>query len=547
MNSRLRIVQLWTTAAIASVLVMAGCRKFGTGGTGEYIAPKQQLREIEPLALSPTSRPATIPTTLHWTSSTQPLPADVKLSLTDARRMALANNLDLRIELFNPQIARESLNAERARYDALITANVNYSKLDTPTASTLNGSQVEDLSFNPGVALPLKTGGIVRLNLPIDRFETNNQFSTLNPSYSSDAVFSISQPLLRNAGTNANAYPIRVAFYQRQQSDALAKLEVIRVLADTERIYWRLYAARQELDVRRQEYDLAVVQLQRARRMVQQGASAEVEIVRADSGVADTVEAIIIAENQLADRQRELKRILNQPDLEVGSPTAIIPDSLPTPIPYSIDGDKLSTLAMQKRMELLDVELQIASESANVLQARNGLLPLVTLDYAYNINGLGSSYDDSLTMVRKSDFVDHRIGLSVEVPVGNHAARSRYRSAIARREQQLATKDQRMQQIRQEVFTVVDQLEANWQRILASRQRVILATRLLNAETRQFELGLRTSTEVLEAQTSLADARSSEIASLTEYQISQVDLAFATGTTLGANSIVWAPTTSTSR
>mgnify|MGYP006170868291 CR=1 FL=1 len=36
---------------------------------------------------------------------------------------------------------------------------------------------------------------------------------------------------------------------------------MIRVLANVDRVYWRLYAARQEARLRRQEYDLAVAQL----------------------------------------------------------------------------------------------------------------------------------------------------------------------------------------------------------------------------------------------------------------------------------------------
>jgi outer membrane protein TolC len=133
------------------------------------------------------------------------------------------------------------------------------------------------------------------------------------------------------------------------------------------------------------------------------------------------------------------------------------------------------------------------------------------------------------------------VGVSVEVPIGNEAARSRLRRSLASRAQQIATKELRAQTIEQEVLNAVDQLEANWQRILAARQRVLLARRVLELEQRQFINELRTSTEVLEAQTRLADAESSLTNALAEYQISQVDLAFATGTVLGASRIVWEP------
>ena len=55
--------------------------------------------------------------------------------------------------------------------------------------------------------------------------------------------------------------------------------------------------------------------------------------------------------------------------------------------------------------------------------ARNGLLPLLTLDYTYNVNGLGDSWNDSFSMVGDKDFEDHTVGMRLEVPVGNEAAR----------------------------------------------------------------------------------------------------------------------------
>jgi len=52
---------------------------------------------------------------------------------------------------------------------------------------------------------------------------------------------------------------------------------------------------------------------------------------------------------------------------------------------------------------------------------------------------------------------------------------------------------------------------------------------------------LRTSTDVLQAQTNFANSQSSEILALAEYQIALVDLSYATGTLLGAAKVRWEP------
>jgi len=500
--------------------------------------PKETLRRVDNTDMAristtqPTSRPVK-PTTR---------PAElVQLTIEEVRQAALANNLDLQVEVLNPTIAQEAVRQAQAQFESVFTTSVNYAKIDAPTASKLNSTQDTDLTTTTGVRVPLRTGGTVNFDVPINRFETNNEFSTLNPAFSSDFTASISQPLLRNGWTDANALAIRTAFYNSQATEARSKLEITRVLADADRVYWRLYAARRALEVRKQEYDLAEALLQSAQRRVAQKVGAQVDVVRAESGVADSLDAIIQAENLVRNAQRDLKRILNRPDLGMETPTIVVPVSRPNAIYYQMDPDRLVHVALKQRMEMLETELQIALEAANVAAARNAMLPLVVLDYQYNINGLGKTLGESFRMLRDKDFEDHRLGVRMEVPIGNEAARSQLRQALARRMQQIATKAARASTIEQEVLNAVDQLEANWQRIMAARTRVVAAMRVLDAENRQFIQGLRTATDVLNAQARAAAAALAEIQANTEYQIAQVDIAFATGTVLGAAKVIWQP------
>ena len=97
-----------------------------------------------------------------------------------------------------------------------------------------------------------------------------------------------------------------------------------------------------------------------------------------------------------------------------------------------------------------------------------------------------------------------------------------------------------------DMAAIETEFQANWQRVIATSKSVDLAARTLQAEQRQFELGLQTSTELLDAQTSYANAQTAHIQALVEYQIAQVDLAYATGSLLGAARIHF-PTEPTSK
>lgn len=542
MNRQSILKRTWLVVTAGSLLCwLVGCQPHATADydLARAALAQQKVQDIEPLKLEEAD-----PNEVPPADANEPPPEELALGLEACRALALENSLELKAVLINPTIAAERLNAEEAKFEAAFLANVNYGKTNTPSVSYLDqisGSKVDYLRSGLGVEVPLRTGGTVSLDMVDMRTRTNAEFTDFNPYYMSDLSASISQPLLRNAGRWANTHSIRIVAYDRQITDARTQLEVITVLAALDRVYWRLYAARKELDVRKQQHDLAQAQLEQARRLVNAGERSQVEIIRAEAGVAQQLEAIIVAENNLRDRERDLKRVMNKSGLNMQSPTVLTPTTEPDPVLYDLDRVALVRTALDSRMELLELQLQLLRDGSTLDYMRNQALPLATLSYTYNINGLGATRADSFDLLLENDFADHRAGLQVRIPIGNEAAKSRLRQAIYQRRATLATQASRKATIEHEVLASADQVEANWQRILAARQNSILNGRLYQAERRQFELKMRTSTDVLNAQTMFADAQSAEIQALTEYQISLVDLAYATGTLLGAARVHWEP------
>ena len=234
------------------LILFSGCRN-GDDFYRIQIAP-EKLRQVETLELQPAEDKQP-----EHTDVNEPAPAKLELTLEKCRALTLENNLDLKVQLINPAIAAERVSQQEAQFEAAFSANISHTRTDTPVASTLDisGSNVNYTYTDLGVSVPLRTGGTVSFDVMDNRTKTDSIYSIFNPSYNSDVSASISQPLLRNAGKRANTYAIRIAEYDRQITDARTKLELIRIIAAVDRVYWRLYTARRELDVRRQQYELA--------------------------------------------------------------------------------------------------------------------------------------------------------------------------------------------------------------------------------------------------------------------------------------------------
>lgn len=521
-------------AAVAPLLALAGCAGplFQHPADYEPGASIERLRVIEARSFQP--RPEPPP---GADAPVQPVISDTtgarELAIEDVRASVLEHNLDLRVARVGPAIANQTVLEEEGRFESLFTTRALWSEADEPTASRLSSAQSTFGLIEPAVSVPLRTGGTAEVRLPMNRSRTDNEFSTLNPAYTSDLEMSISHNLLRGAGRRAVTSGIRIAGIERQISEAQLKAEAIRQIAAADRAYWRLYQAQVELEVRQRELELADEQVARAERRVRAGDAAEIEVLRAQAGRAERLEAIIRADTLLKARQRQLKRLANIPGLEVRTTTPVRASSPPDPVLYEFDREALVDAALRDRMELLETELRLAADVVAIDARRNDALPLVVLDYTYRLNGLGESLGDAAEQAAEHDFEDWSVGLRAEIPIGNEQRNAAVRRAILTRLQRLASKEAREQAVTDEVLAAIDELDSAWQRLLAARQTAVLNARTLQAEQRQFDVGQSTSTDVLDAGARLADAQSAEVRALVDYQIAQVDLAFATGTLLG--------------
>ena len=479
----------------------------------------------------------------------------LQFTLADLRIKALKNNLNIQVVKINPDLAASELRREEAKFDQIFYIYAKYAQSDLPTQSAdytgIKSSnplldkqeikldrlaqEIKDFDIETGLKVPLRTGGTVSLSTPLIKKTTSradSQFDSKN--YQSALRFSMSQPLLRNAGRNVNEASIRISAYEQQEATLTTRLQSIRIIAMVDKAYWKLYESWGQLDVRRQQYEYAQQNFEMVKSRVAEGLTARVEINRAEIGVADRLEALIVAETNLKLANRQLQFLLNEISDHATLDAIYLPSTLPNLVKYEINREKLFTDALSGRIELLTQELKLAADLTKIDYLENQTLPLFSIDYQYGalsntFNNLGDSYRHVLD----GDFNDWSVGLKFELPISNEANKARLARAVQQRSQRLTTKALQTLTIKREIYDAVDQVDQNWQRILAARQQVLIAGINYEAELKQFNEGLRTMTEVLETLTRLGEAQIKEIRAISDYQVSLIDTAFATGTLLG--------------
>ncbi len=475
-----------------------------------------------------------------------------ELTIDQVRQQALENNLSIKVAQVDPTIANTLVRQEEAKFDKVIFAYAKYNNVDLPkysndnvslksTDAGLNNQAVKldtlaqdtnKLDFEAGIKIPLRTGGTVTLSSPLSRKKTDGNFDSLE--YRSALKFSFSQPLLRNAGRDANEASIRIASIGQQDAKLKTRLQTIRVLAMIDKAYWALYQAWGVLEVRRLQHEYATQNLMMVKRRVQEGLTARVEINRSEIGVADRMEGLIIAQTNVKLAQRQLQFLLNDISDEDNPDYYMVPSTDPTLVKYDFDRKKLFNDALDSRIELLQQELKLTADLQKIGYLENQTLPLFSLDYQYGaLSNTQSRFNNSYDHVLNGQFSDWSVGLKFEMPLTNEARKSRLDRAVQTRMQRLTTKRLQTLTVKREIYDALDKVDQNWQRILFARQQVLIAGINYEAELKQFNEGIRTMTEVLETLTRLGDAQIKEIKSISDYQVALVDTAYATGTLLG--------------
>ncbi|MEZ5963519.1 MAG: TolC family protein [Planctomycetota bacterium] len=491
------------------------------------------------------------PTELEAQRPALPAAGAESLSIEAMRLLLLRGNLSLDVALYDPAIARARVGIEEGKFDAAIGAHARYAHKDLPP---LDGPLVSLKSEDPaldgrcvklteveqekelvdlglGVTVPLPTGGSLRLEgLVAQQNLTDPQRFE---QYVSATRFSISQPLLRGAGTAANEASIRMARVDERVATVRTKLAALQMLARAEKAYWQLYGARRLLDVRVEQARLANANLNLVRRRVEQGITPGVEVTRAQMGSVRQMEALIVAETMWRLRQRQLKALLASERFPLRGAPMIETTSEPRLVGYDLDAEELAQRALRERLDLIELELTLLRDSFELDWRQSLTLPLANLEFRYGTIDRDQGMASAIAGKWDFDHQEYGIGLTFEVPFTNQRRRAERDALLLQRARRFATKDARALAVRQEVYDSVDLLGQNWQRILAARQSVIVAGANYDAEFRQFEQGMRTMREVFEALTDLGDAQRAEISAIVDYQVAQVDLAFATGTLLG--------------
>ncbi len=499
-----------------------------------------------------------------WSQGAQPEkpafnPSTLILSLKDVVEGTLRNNVAIAVEEFNSRVREQDITVEESIFDPVIDAELSKREKTNQVSSAFaspDKSRNRDVVWDIALSQRLVTGAEYELSFNNDKNRTNSDFAGLNPQYSSELVFSISQPLLKNFGIDNNKREIYIAKNNLDISDYEFENAVINTITDVENNYWDLVFSIEDLKVKQKSLERARDLEKRVRAQVEVGTLAPLEILQAQADVADREEALLGAEDLIKDNEDTLKNFMNIPFDSLDADKQVLPSDRPPFKPEeTVDVREAIKEALAKRPDYRSRKKQLDNDNIRLKYNQNQLYPTVDLFGSLGLNGIsgeavnitsgsvqgrsqfGGGYDETLANLFSTKYFLWEFGLKFNYPIGNREAKSRLTQSRLTVAQTLLDLKDLEKKIVVEVREAARQIRTEVKRVFATRAARKLAQEQLNAEEKKFEVGLSTSFNVLEFQEDLAEAQSNEIQALIDYNKSKIRLRQAVSTTLEEHGI----------
>jgi HAE1 family hydrophobic/amphiphilic exporter-1 len=486
--------------------------------------------------------------------------AQQPLTLADATSRALAKNHAIRVEREQVAAADARVRGSLGAYDVHLSVDVNGRHHRDPINSLFSGAPdgrpaASQNSFTSSMSLSqrFRTGAIASASTSVSREGTDGMYSPFAPTYTSSLGVDLQQPLLRNRVIDPSRTALLVTALDRDRSSAALTSQVLQTVADVEKAYWNLVAARRELNVRQGSLALAEQQRIDTQARIDARTAAVSDLAQPTAEVERRRGELLSSQESVVRAERALKLLIID-DLEdpIWARELVPGDAPDTPV-LPVDVAGALAQARRNRPEIAEISAAGSAQDLEIRLARDQLKPRMDLVASYTIRGMAGEREstglpldipvslpsslngglgNSWSNLFDQKFPDLVVGVSFDVPLGRREAHAAIAAAEADRRRIATTMAGTQERIAAEVLNAATALETAAGRIQAALAGRTAAQTQLRAEQDRFSAGLSTNFFVLTRQNDLALAYLAEIAALTDYRKAQTEFARAKGSLL---------------
>ncbi|MCE7521258.1 TolC family protein [Vreelandella titanicae] len=432
------------------------------------------------------------------------------LTLSDAVYLGLRQNRTIRSAYLGRISEKFDLHVAGEQFSPKLVLSGRYSNAQSQSDHS------QEASVIPGTVWQTEYG--TRLSLS---WASQLAYSDQAGRRGNDGInFSVTQPLLRGAGKEVAAAPLRLAELGERANILNLQSEVSNVVTKIITTYRDMLQAKEQLDISRQALERSRQLLEFNRELIDTGRMAEFDSVQTEANIANQDLEILQAEDRLQNTRLDLLRLLALDlDTRVNLTTSLAAQK--------IDISLADALSIARTHQPAYLNETIAQERAkiNLQVAENQSLPDISLVGGYS--QVRDRFSDDATRRWES-----YVGVQVDIPIGDPGQKQSAVNAQVALEQQALRITDTQQSLEREVTEAVQNLDTRWQQFQLANRALALSRQALQIEREKLQAGRSSNFQVLSFEADLRNAENARLNAQLAYLNAQTALDQVLGTTL---------------
>jgi outer membrane protein TolC len=475
-----------------------------------------------------------------------------RLSIDEAVKLALEQNLGIRIQRIDPQISDVGVMQARSFWAPSLTSSFSRNAQTQQPTNALAGGATNILNANVQTAVGMNQflpwGGSYSATWNSSRSTSTSNFAGFSPQLGSNLNLQYSQPLLRNFEIDQIRQQVANSKKARELSDIQLEGVITGTLRSVKNAYWDLVYAINNLKAQQQSLALSQQSLKDNQKRVEIGTMAPIDIVQAQAEVASNEQGVIIAEAAIKQAQDNLRALILDPGTADFWNVAFDPTDAASFTEQAIDIDAAVRNALDKRSDLRSAKNTLEQSDINIKYYRNQIRPDVNANVQYITTAAGGaqlsqvdlaaaaagaainrsviaerSFGSVLGDVLQNQYPNWTVGISIGYPLGASTAHANLaRVKLQYDEAQIQLKSLELQ-VATQVRGAARNVQTNQKRVQSARASRELQEKKLEAEEKKLAAGMSSTFFVFQAQRDLSIARVAEIQAISDYNKSLVD------------------------
>ena len=456
----------------------------------------------------------------------------ISLNLDEAVKIAIQNNLDIKLAKISSEFKRADLILTNSIFDTILSLDANYEDDQLKKSSSLSGAKSLTANYNFGVSKKFKTGTTVALDFANKREHTDSTFASVNPAHTSTMKITAAQPLGENFFGLIDRSDVKIARLNIEQADLETLDRVEDVLAGVQINYWKVAYAYKVINLKEDMLKKAQNLYNVYKERYQRGMAEKSDIYASEANVKQREIDINEAKEKLNSAINTLTLSLN-----IGFDKNIETEDFLRARLKEANFTQNLKQAIDSRRDYQSALKQLQSQNIEVVRNKNKLWPQINLVASYAKNGLDVDREDAINDIFNKNDREYYVGINISLPFENRESKAQYNKALLGKEQDLLNLKKLEISIVRELDDKVREVNLNCEKVRKWGKIVDLQQKKLKEEKKRISYGRSNSDTLIRFQEDLLGAELALAKSYLDYRISRIKLEGAKNEILSSTSI----------